>query len=191
MFGRLFTVDFTGIGTAIDLMYKQLPGIAPEALTTNEANVLQSKRCNVFVQYDNDTSIVQYGTMAGPVFIDETYNIDAFQNYVQTAIYNVNYTSTTKIPQTDQGENQYVTAINQVCSQFVTNGVLAPGQWNAPGFGQLQEGQFLKLGYYTYAQPVALQSESDRAARKSVPITTAAKFAGSTDTVDLQVNFNR
>lgn len=191
IFGRLFTVNFSGQNTAIDLMYKQEPGIAAEVLTTTQANTLQAKRCNVFVQYDNGTSIIQYGTMAGPVFIDETYNIDWFQNAVQVAIFNVNYTSTTKIPQTDQGNNQYVNAITAVCDQAVTSGVAAPGVWNQAGFGQLQEGQFLKLGYYTYAPPIALQSESDRAARKSVVFQTAVKFAGSTQTVDVLVSFNR
>lgn len=190
-FGRLFTVDFTAANTAIDLMYKQLPGITGESLTDQQANTLQSKRVNVFADYDNGTEIFQYGTMAGPVFVDETYNIDWFQNACQVALFNVNYTSTTKIPQTDQGMNQYTNAIATVCEQAVNNGVAAPGIWNSAGFGSLQQGQFLKTGYYIYAPPVALQSESDRAARKSVAFQVAVKFAGSTQTVDLLVTFNR
>jgi hypothetical protein len=191
IFGRLFTIDFAGQNTMIDVMYKQEPGIAAESLTTNEANVLQSKRCNVYVNYDNGTSILQYGTMAGPVFIDETYGIDAMQNAMQTAVFNVNYTSTTKVPQTDQGTNQFVNALAGVCQQFVNNGFLAPGQWNAAGFGQLVQGQFLKLGYYIFAPSVATQSESDRAARKSVPIQIAGKLAGSQQTVDVLVTVNQ
>lgn len=190
-FGRLFTVDFTGSNTAIDLMYKQLPGIAAENLTTTQANTLQAKRINVFVAYDNGTSILQYGTMAGPVFIDETFNVDWFQNAAQVAMFNVNYTSTTKVPQTDQGMNQYVNAAAGVGEQAVTNGVAAPGVWNQAGFGSLQQGQYLKTGYYIYAPPIALQSESDRAARKSVAFQMAVKFAGSTQTVNLMINFNR
>jgi hypothetical protein len=102
----------------------------------------------------------------------------------------VNYTSTTKVPQTDSGQNQYVNAISQVSDQAVTNGFAAPGIWNAPGFGQLAQGQYLKYGYYIYAQPIALQSESDRAARKAPPITEALKLAGSTQTVSVLVNVN-
>lgn len=191
IFGRMFTVNFRAQNTAIDLMYKQEPGVVAETLTTNQANALQSKRVNVFVKYDNGTSILQYGTMAGPVFIDETYNLDWFQNAVQVSVFNVNYTSLTKIPQTDQGMNQYVNAISAVCDQSVGNGIAAPGIWNSSGFGQLQEGQYLKTGYYIYAPPVALQSQSDRAARKSVPIQVAVKFAGSTQTVDVLVTFNQ
>lgn len=191
IFGRLFTVNFEGENTAIDLMYKQEPLIVAEDLDTGEANVLQSKRCNVFVEYDNDTSIIQYGTMAGPVFIDETYNVDWMQNAVQTAVFNVNYTSPTKVPQTDAGSNQYVNAIAGICNQAVINGVAAPGTWNGPSFGQLLTGQYLKLGYYIYAPPIALQSESDRAARESVVFQAAVKFAGSTQTVDILIDFNR
>lgn len=191
IFGRMFTVDFTAQNTAIDLMYKQEPGIAAEVLTTNQANTLQAKRVNVFVEYDNNTSIIQYGVMAGPAFIDETYNVDWFQNAVQVAVFNVNYTATTKVPQTDQGNNQYVNAITSVCEQAVVNGIAAPGTWNSAGFGQLQEGQFLKLGYYVFAPPIALQAESDRADRKSVPFQAAVKFAGSTQTVEVLITFNR
>lgn len=190
MFGRLFSVNFNAQNTMIDLMYKQEPGIIAENLDTNEANSLQFKRINVYVAYDNNTSILQYGTMAGSAYIDEIYGVDAFQNAVQTACFNVNFTSPTKVPQTDAGSNQYVNAISSVCQQFVTNGFAAPGQWNAPGFGSLIEGAFLKLGYYIFAPPISSQSESDRQTRASVPIQTALKLAGSTQTVGVLLNVN-
>jgi hypothetical protein len=191
MFGRAFSVNFAGQNTMIDLMYKQEPGIVAENLTTGEANVLQAKRCNVYVGYDNDTSILQYGVMSGPAFFDEIFGLDWFQNAVQTACFNVEYTSGTKIPQTDAGANQFVNAIGGVCDQAVGNGLSAPGVWNAAGFGQLTQGQYLKSGYYIYAQPIALQSESDRALRKAPPIQVALKLAGSIQTVDVLVNVNR
>lgn len=191
MFGRLFTVNFSGSNTMLDLMYKQMPGIAAEQLDNNEANTLQAKRCNVFVAYDNNTSIIQYGTCAGPVFIDETFGDNWLQNAMQTAVYNVNYTSTTKVPQTDQGENAYVNAIAGVCQQGVTNGFGAPGTWNATGFGSLQQGQYLKTGYYIYAPSVSSQSEADRAARQSVPFQVAFKLAGSTQTAFIEVSVNQ
>jgi hypothetical protein len=189
IFGRLATVDFTAQNSVINVMWKVEPEIAPEDLTLDEANVLESKRCNVYVEYDNGTSILQYGTMAGPAYIDQIFNIDWYQNAVQTAVFNVPYTQPS-VPQTDAGENQLVSAINQVNGQAVFNGMAAPGVWNATGFGQLQQGQYLKLGYYTYAQPVASQSESDRAARKAVSIQSALKLAGAINTADVQVSVN-
>lgn len=191
IFGRMLTVDFDGQNTAIDLMYKQEPEVVSEDLSTEQANVLQAKRVNVYAKYNNSTSLIQYGVCAGPQFIDETFNSNWFQNAAETAVFNVNYTSTTKVPQTDQGMNQYVNALSSIGDQAVTNGVAAPGVWNAAGFGSLQQGQFLKIGYYVFAPPVALQAESDRAARKSVVFQMAVKFAGSTQTVDVLINFNQ
>lgn len=190
-FGRAFSVDFTQQNATITLMFKQEPGVVAEVLTTDQANVLQSKRCNVFTAYNNDTSIIQYGTMAGPAFFDEIHGLDWLQNAIQTAVYNVLYTSTSKVPQTNAGINQFTNAIGGICDQAVFNGLAAPGVWNAPGFGQLQQGQYLKSGYYIFAQSVDLQSESDRAARKAPPIQVAIKLAGAVQSVDVLVNVNR
>lgn len=191
LFGNLLTIGLNGSNTFKTMMYQQAIGIVAEDLTSSEANSLQAKRCNVYVAYDNDTSIVQYGTMAGPVFIDETFGTDALANAIQTAFYNVMFTAGTKVPQTDQGDQQFAVAMSQVCQQFVTNGFLAPGTWNAQGFGQLSTGQFLKLGYYIYMQPLAQQSEADRAARKAPPFQIAAKLAGANQTGQVLITINQ
>lgn len=190
-FGRAFTVDFTAENTTITLMFKQEPGITAQDLDTTEAGVLQDKRCNVFVEYNNDTAILQYGVMSGAAFFDEIHGTDWFQNALQTAGYNTLYLTPTKIPQTDAGVNQIVTALSSVCSQAVANGLLAPGTWNGPSFGNLVNGAFLKTGFYIYAQPVALQSQSDRDLRKAPPIQIAAKLAGAIQSIAVVVDVNR
>lgn len=191
-FGRAFTVNFNGQNTVINMMYKQEPLITAEDLSTSQANVLQDKRCNVFVEYVNNTAIIQYGVMSGPAYFDEINNADWLQDAVQTACYNLLFTSPTKIPQTDPGVNQIVNTIGQVCDQAVTNGMVAPGVWkSALEFGTLKTGDYLKAGFYIYAQPVALQSQADREARKAPPIQVAIKLAGAIDTVDVAINVNR
>lgn len=191
MFGRAFSVDFNANRSTITLMYKQEPGVVAENLTDTQATVLQTKRCNVFVSYVNDTAIIQYGVMSGSAWFDEIHGLDWFQDAVQNACYNLLYQSTTKIPQTDQGVNQFVNAISGVCDEAVNNGLVAPGTWNADGFGQLAYGQFLKTGYYIYAAPIALQSQSDREARIAPPIQTAIKLAGAIQELDVIINVNR
>lgn len=190
-FGRAFSVNFSGNRTTITLMYKQEPGVTGEDLTENQALVLKNKRCNVFVDYVNDTMIIQYGTMSGPAYFDEIHGLDWLQNAIQTACYNVLYTSATKVPQTDAGVNQLTNAIGGVCQQAVTNGLVAPGVWNADGFGELTPGQYLKNGFYIYAQPVALQSQADRETRAAPPIQLAVKLAGAIQSVDVIVDVNR
>lgn len=190
-FGRAFSVNFNANRSTITLMFKQEPGVTGEDLTENQALVLKTKRCNVFVDYVNDTVIIQHGVMSGPVYFDEIHGLDWLQNAIQTGCFNVLYTSATKIPQTDAGVNQLVNAINGVCDQAVANGLVAPGIWNADGFGNLASGQYLKTGYYVYAQPIALQSQSDRETRAAPPIQVAVKLAGAIQSLDVIVDVNR
>lgn len=190
-FGRAFTVNFLATNTTITLMFKQEPGVIGEDLDNNQQLTLKDKRCNVFVDYVNDTVIIQYGVMSGPAYFDEIHGVDWLQDAIQTACYNVLYLSTTKIPQTDAGVNQLTNAIGAVCGQAVNNGFVAPGIWNGPSFGEIVTGQFLKNGFYIFAQPIALQSQSDRDARKSPPIQVAVKLAGAIQEVDILVDVNR
>lgn len=191
LFGRLLTTDFNANNSTITLMWKQEPGIVPETLSSTQANVLQDKRGNVFVEYDNDTAIVQYGVTPSGIFIDSVYNSIWFQNRIQTDVYNLLYQSPTKIPQTDAGNALIAAVITSACDAAVNNGYLAPGVWNSGGFGALKQGDTLAKGYYVYVPPIALQSQADREARKSVPFQIAAKEAGAIHTVDILVNVNR
>ncbi len=192
LFGRAFSVNFNASKSTITLMYKQEPGITGEDLDTTDANTLQAKRCNVFVDYTNDTMIIQYGVMSGPAYIDEIHGLNWFQDAVQNACFNLLYTSPTKIPQTDSGSNQFVTVIGQACDQAVNNQLVAPGIWTSPAeFGELTTGMFLKTGYYIYAQPMALQADADRAQRICPPIQVAIKLAGAIQELDVIVDVNR
>lgn len=191
LFGRAFSVNFAANRSTITLMYKQEPGVVAENLTETQAQTLKDKRCNVFVAYDNDTAIIQYGVMSGPAYFDEIHGLDWFQNAVQNSLYTLLYTSKTKIPQTDAGTNQLVTEVSKVCDEAINNGLAAPGVWNADGFGQLERGQYLKAGYYIYAMPMALQAQSEREQRKAPPIQVALKLAGAIHEIDVIVDVNR
>lgn len=189
--GRAFTVNFNANRSTITLKFKQEPGVVAEGLTETQAQALASKRCNVFVRYDNDTAILQEGVMANGAFFDEVHGLDWLQNAIQTECYNLLYQSKTKIPQTDAGVNQIVTTISKVLAEAVNNGLVAPGTWNADGFGQLQRGDYLPSGWYIYAQPIDEQPQSEREQRKAPPIQVAVKLAGAVHFVDVQVDVNR
>lgn len=191
LLGRALTVDYTGNNTTITLMFKQEPGIVPENLNATQANALQAFKCNAFVEYANNTAIIQNGVCCSGEFIDTITGTDAWAVDLQTDLYNVLYTSTTKIPQTDDGMHLLKTQCDRTCERYVNNGLLAPGVWNAGGFGILKQGDFLPAGYYTYAPPVASQSVSDRAARKSVSFQIAGKLAGAVHSVQVNVSVNQ
>lgn len=189
--GRAFSVNFQGENTTLTIKFKQEPGVAAETLTETQAKALKAKNCNVFVNYNNDTAIIQEGTMANGYFFDEVHGPDWLQNDIQTAVWNELYTSTTKIPQTDSGVNVLTTTVANRCEQGVKNGLLAPGVWNSNGFGALKKGQTLTTGYYVYAPPVATQSQADREARKAPVIQAATKLAGAFHFSDIIINVNR
>lgn len=178
-FARAFTVDFTGSNTTITLKFKQEPGITYETLGTSQANNLEAKNCNVYVYYENDTAILEQGVMSNGDFFDERHGLDWLQNAVQTADFNTLYTSTTKIPQTDAGTTTRIANIELVLDKAVQNGLFAPGKWTGGPMGQLNTGDMLTKGYYTWAKNVDDQLQVDREARKGVPIQVAGKLAGA------------
>lgn len=191
LFGRAFTVDFTGNNTAITLKFKQEPGITYETLTTSQAAALDSKNCNVYVYYANDTAIIQQGVMANGDFFDERHGLDWLQDYIQTNLFNLLYTSTTKIPQTEAGITRLIANVEQSLEQAANNGLVAPGVWNGGDLGQLSTGDTLTKGYYVYATPLSQQSQADREKRKSPIIQCAIKLAGAIHYADVQVNVVR
>lgn len=190
-FGRAFTVNFTGNNTTITLKFKTEPGVTYETLTTAQAAAIDAINGNVYVYYANDTAIIQQGVMANGDFFDERHGLDWLQNYVQTNLYNLLYTSTTKIPQTDAGVTRLMTNVEASLDQAVNNGLVAPGVWNGGPIGQIQSGDTLTKGYYVYADAVSSQAQSDREARKSPVIQAALKLAGAIHYGDVQINVVR
>lgn len=190
-FGRAFTVNFTGSNTTITLKFKQLPGITYETIGTSQANALEAKNCNVYVYYENDTAILEQGVMCNGDFFDERHGLDWLQNAVQTADYNTLYTSTTKIPQTDAGTTTRIANIEKVLDVADKSGLFAPGIWTGGPMGELGTGDTLTKGYYTWADTVDNQLQTDREARKGVPIRVAAKLAGAVHYGDVAITVVR
>jgi hypothetical protein len=191
MFGRAFSVNFAANRSTITLMYKQEPGIAAEYIDESQAQTLKAKNCNVFVNYVNNTAIIQYGTMASGAYFDEIHGLSWFKDALQNAEFNLLYTSKTKVPQTDPGQNDLVTTASAACDEAVNNGLVAPGQWNADGFGQLSRGDYLPSGYYIFTSPIALQEQSVREGRVAPPLQIAIKLAGAFQELDIIVDVNR
>jgi hypothetical protein len=117
--------------------------------------------------------------------------LDWLQNAVETNVFGYLYTRTTKVPQTDKGVAALVQQVEKACEEGVNNGLLAPGLWNGNDLGEVKAGDFLPEGYYIYAQPVALQNQSDREARKSPPIQGLLKGAGAIHSVSITLTFER
>jgi len=191
LLGRAFSVDFTGANTTITLKFKQEPGTIAETLSETQSATLMAKNVNVFVNYNNATAIIQQGVVASGRFFDEVHGLDWLSNQAQNDQYNVLYQSTTKVPQTDAGVHLLSTTLQATLARGVTNGLIAPGVWNAGGFGQLAQGDTLTNGFYVYAPPVSTQSQADREARKAPTLQAAVKLAGAIHSSNVILNINR
>jgi hypothetical protein len=191
LLARILTTDYTANNTVITLMYKQEPGVVAEYVNASQLAALAGFNCNVFVEYDNNTAIIQNGVVASGDFIDTIFGADWLAIGIQNAYFNALYTSPTKIPQTDEGGHILATVIEAECAAGVKNGLLAPGTWTQAGFGALNYGDFLSKGYYVYRPSMNTQNPTDRAARKDVTTQVAAKLAGAIQTGDVILNINR
>lgn len=191
LLGRILTTNYQANNTVITLMYKQEPTVTAENLNQTQISALEGKNCNVFVLYNNNTAIIEPGVCSSGLFADITIGSAALVVGIQTALYNLLFTSPTKIPQTNSGMHILATGIEAQCSQFVSNGLLAPGIWNSAGFGSINQGDQLSKGYYVFTPPIDQQPQSQRAARLSVAFQVAAKLAGAVHDVQLNVTVNQ
>lgn len=195
---RIVTVNWGGQNTTLTLMFKQLPGITPDTLTTTQLSAALSVNVNVYVNYNNveaagTTPITQPGVATSGIYVDSIVGIDVLAATIQANIFNV-MLSTPKVPQTDAGQGVLANAISGSLKGFATNpgnGLLGPGVWNAAGFGQLTQGAWMPTGYYVYQPPITSQSQSQRQARQSVPFQVAAKLAEATQSVSVLLSVNQ
>ncbi len=192
---RIATVNWNGSNTAISLMYKLEPGVPPESLTDTQITNLESYNVNVFVSYETPTGVAQAilepGICPSGQFADTIVGVDWLRSQCQANVLSILLQQSAKVPQTDPGVNTLLTGVTKACAQGVTNGLGAPGVWNAGGFGSLSEGQTMSKGYYVYAPPIATQSEEDRADRICPPIQVAFKLAGAIDLVSGTIYVNQ
>lgn len=190
-FGRALTVNYTGSKTVLTTKFKQEPGIIAETISETQAATLKAKAINVFVNYQNGAAIIQEGTVANGRFWDEVHGLDWLANTVQNDQFNILYQSLTKIPQTDDGVHILVTQFEATLAGAVENGLIAPGIWNAEGFGQLKRGDILPKGFYVFAPLISSQSQAERETRKSPLLQAAIKFSGAIHQVSCQISINR
>jgi hypothetical protein len=188
--GRILTTQWGGQNTTITLMYKKQPGIPPENLTTQQANTLQTKHCNVFVGYANTATLTQYGVSCSGEYSDTIIGADALAAEIQTAIFNVLYTTPTKVPQTDSGMQMLLNAATARCAVYVANGYLAAGTWNAPGFGILAFGDLLTLGFYVSCRPCCCKVKqiAQQEKRRSCKLQRSAREPSTLPNVLIFVN---
>lgn len=186
---RGFAVNYSGSNTTITMNLKDLTGLQADT-NINETILSQAAAvgADCFVSLEGLAKVMsnsQNGT-----YFDQVTNRIWFVNTIQREVFNVLATTRTKVPQTDAGLESIVKAIRNVCVQAVTNGMLAPGEWNSTDFFGNQE-DFLRnireFGYFIHHQPVAEQAQSEREERRAPLFQIAAKEAGAVHSANILI----
>ncbi len=187
---RINAVDYTQPNSVITLKFKQLPGVAAEALTETQKQALDLNHCNYYATFGTFDMLGE-GWMADGTFTDQVIGLDWLTAQAQTDVFAALATATTKIPQTDPGVFRIQKALEGSLRQARSNGLVAPGTWPATnaGLGEVDPGEFLEEGFYVYAQPVALQSSTARGLRAAPAISAIACGAGALHSVAITINF--
>lgn len=162
--------DFTGIGAAT-LTQTQFDRICGKTDGSSPG-----WNGNVYGKFGT-ANVLQRGLASDGRFIDEGCALDWLLANMQVDL--INKMRSQRIPATDTGAQLLASAPIATLNKAVRNGLLAPGVWNFPGFGDLKTGDTVPNGYYIYAAPVTSLSDADRAARKAPAITYALVGAGA------------
>lgn len=198
--GNALAKHFAAVNYSADLStitgeFKKSPGVTAENLTDSAyANMtLDTVKAVFYTVVDNQGSTdpgrwINTRTHSSfGEFIDDVVNLDAFVNFLTTALYNSLANVPTKLAQTPVGQAVLLGTARQIGQQFISNGYLGPRNYIDPDDGL----EKFTLGFeiMTVPEDILDLSEADRNARKSAPIRMRLFRAGAIHTaiVDLDV----
>lgn len=189
--GRACSTDFTGSNTMATMNLKTLATITPDpGISQSVYANLNAAGADAYVSYAGVPAVYSTG---GNDYFDNQYANLALKFALQTAAFNYLAQTNTKVPQTEPGMTGFKSALIAIMQQFVTNGELAPGQWNSSetfGDPQIFNQNIQQNGYYVYSQPVAQQNVAQRDARVAPLVQIAGKRAGAIQSANIIVVLN-
>ena len=184
-----FTEKFSGGVPLVGVVTE--PGLTTTQIANIEgATPGQGPNGNLFLNYGNAFNVLEQGTMMAPgVFFDQILNIDILSSNIQYAIMNL-LTTLPKVPQTDQGQQLLIQAVESALNTALNTGFIAPGTWQGQTLLSLSPGQSLPNGYFVQSQSYAAWSKANPglfSARQAPPIYVALIEAGAVHFVVINV----
>lgn len=180
---KLIGTDYNGANTAMDMKFKNFPGIDTVAVTETQLSALLAKRGNVLTN-TRDSRVVRDGTNAAVGWQSAVrVDVDNFVEEIQTAVFNV-FLKNRKIPYTYKGQMLLVSAAQNICNKYIRNGVFADRR---------VEDEAAEDGYSILpackAIPVAIETATDsmRNAHIGPPIQITGYLSGSIHKVTINV----
>lgn len=145
---RASTVNFNVAGSSIILAFKQGPGVTTANLTTAQLTALRSYNGNAFISVGGKVMFYN-GLMAnGSSWFDTVQGVDWLTAQIQANVFNLFYTSATKVSWTETGVARVNQQVTNALELAVTNGLIAPG-YDA-------DGEFYPTGYKVVSTDLSL-----------------------------------
>lgn len=180
--GRLFTVDYTPSNSAITLMFKQLPGITQENLSSSQIGYLQDKGGNLFDSVGGN-AMYSNGQQVSGRFTDEVHALAWLKSELENEVFAAMYLRTTKIPYTNGGVAILAQAMEGVLDRAFAGDVL--------GSGELADGTVVQKGYTISTVPVSQVSTADKEQRIYRHLGFTALGSGAIHSVTINGTFER
>jgi len=187
-------VNYSAVRSTITGEFKKSPSVAAESLTSTAYAAMQqdTKKVAFYTVVDNQGSTDQGRWLntrthsAFGEFIDDVVNLDAFINFLTTALYNTVAGQVTKLAQTPAGQAVLIGSARSVCQQFIENGYLGPRNYTDPDDGL----EKFTVGYEILTKPEDILDlpDADRDARKSAPLRIRLFRAGAIHIVDVDID---
>lgn len=171
----LGSTNWNGTNTHLDLFWKGLSNAVP----SNILKIVDLQALGAISRYVNtgeflDAKIDGYSASnaLGLIWLLKT---------IEARIFNLLKTTSTKIPQTEEGVQRIKNEIVTVLRQSVTVGLVAPNTWNGevPYDDEKFRQGIAENGFYIRSVPISEQSQADREAGKAPLINFAFKYAGA------------
>ncbi len=181
--GRASSVNFSGSNTFLTMNLKALATILPDDGITQ--TVYDAAKLAGVDTYDNFGigAVTSTKYMASGLYFDAIYATLWLKFALQIAGFNYLASTAGRVPQTESGMDGLASAYIKVLQQGLNVGVIGAGlEWNSSetfGDPEALRQSVTAVGYYVYWQPIAQQSQPNRAARIAPIIQMAIKRAGA------------
>ncbi len=182
VFGRAASVNFSGVGSTITLNLKQAPGITAEDLTPSEFAKLRENYVSAVVQIGSSANAFTDSRMASGSWLDTTHGIMWLENRCEVDMFNLLYTTNTKIPFTQTGINTTAATLIRSLQAAVRNGLAGPGF--------LPDGTYLPEGYIVEVVPLADVPVSDKGNRLYAGLSFKMVGAGALHEIAISGEFS-
>ncbi len=170
------------------LCYKQIAGMQPTVLTESEIATIKALNGNVYITRGVNRRLLENGTVVSGLRYDEVLYMDRIAADLEEAALALLTGNTGRLAQTDETSAVFINRFSAILADYAGRDVLATAPWRGDPVGQIQRGDIIENGYMLWADSYDLQSDADRAAHKAMPIHAALCFAGSVESLVINVD---